>query len=244
MATPFNGDEPIGPGNMADEGQQDPVKSAKFRATDTLTDWDSALSDALAAVEGLRRDSDIVPALDAGLAPNNEAVVAEQAQLRNEVEDLRAELTVAQQGLARAQAENAQLTGQTATLRRMLQRTETDLPLQATRKLLESLLPALDHLESLTTFMLADEALSPQNREAVEMLEGEWRRALARMQIEPLEAVGQPFDPNLHQMIAQHYADGVAQGMVLRQVHRGYTLQGKLVRSAAVVVRGPKPPTS
>ncbi|MBI5607728.1 MAG: nucleotide exchange factor GrpE [Deltaproteobacteria bacterium] len=211
------------------------------RPVPPTTDWDSALSEALAAVEGRRRDNDVVPASDPVQVPALDYTMAEQVQLRAEVEELRAALQRSQQALARSQAETAQQSTQVATLRRILQRTETDLPQQAARRLIEGLLPAMDHLESLTTFLLSGEELSPQSRQAVEMLDSEWRRALTRLQVEPIEAVGLPFDANLHQMIAQQHVEGQPTGVVLRQVHRGYLMQGKLIRSAAVVVQAAKP---
>lgn len=216
-----------------EDGEQPPAEPT--------TDWDSALSEALAAVEGRKRDPEAVAASDTVQVPALDFAMAEQAQLRAEVDELRAALKSSQQALARSQAETVQNANQVATLRRILQRTEADLPQQAARRLIEGLLPALDHLESLTTFLLSGQELSPQSRQAVEMLDSEWRRALTRLQVEPIEAVGQPFDANLHQMIAQQHVEGQPTGVVLRQVHRGYLMHGKLIRSAAVVVQSAKP---
>ena len=53
---------------------------------------------------------------------------------------------------------------------------------------------------------------------------------------EPVEAVGEPFDPNLHEAISQQHTDEAAEGTVLQQVQRGYKLNDRLVRPARVIV--------
>lgn len=53
----------------------------------------------------------------------------------------------------------------------------------------------------------------------------------------PIEAVGRPFDPNLHEAVAAVPADGtVAPGTVVHEVRRGWRLGDELLRPAQVVV--------
>ena len=54
--------------------------------------------------------------------------------------------------------------------------------------------------------------------------------------VEPIDAVGEPFDPNFHEAISQQEASEAAEGTVLEQVQRGYRLNERLVRPARVVV--------
>jgi len=54
--------------------------------------------------------------------------------------------------------------------------------------------------------------------------------------LRPIEAVGQKFDPNLHEAIAHEPSDEVAEGVVIRQTRRGYKLKDRLLRPSAVVV--------
>jgi len=63
---------------------------------------------------------------------------------------------------------------------------------------------------------------------------------LAENGLQPIEAEGKPFDPNLHEAIAHEPSDQVPEGTVLRQVSRGYRIKDRLLRPAKVVVsRGP-----
>src|SRR6476646_6163300 len=59
---------------------------------------------------------------------------------------------------------------------------------------------------------------------------------LAENGLQPIEAEGKPFDPNLHEAIAHEPSDQVPEGTVLRQVSRGYRIKDRLLRPARVVV--------
>ena len=58
--------------------------------------------------------------------------------------------------------------------------------------------------------------------------------------VETVDALGQTFDPNLHEALAQEESLEVPEGKVIRQVRRGYRLRDRLLRPANVVVsKGP-----
>ena len=59
---------------------------------------------------------------------------------------------------------------------------------------------------------------------------------LAENGLQPIEAEGKKFDPNVHEAIAHEPSDQVAEGIVLRQTGRGYRLKDRLLRPAKVVV--------
>jgi len=54
--------------------------------------------------------------------------------------------------------------------------------------------------------------------------------------LQPIDAVGQKFDPNLHEAIAHEPSEEVAEGIVTRQTRRGYKLKDRLLRPSSVVV--------
>jgi molecular chaperone GrpE len=59
---------------------------------------------------------------------------------------------------------------------------------------------------------------------------------LAENGLQPIEAEGKPFDPNLHDAIAHEPSDRVPEGIVLSQTRRGYRFKDRLLRPAKVVV--------
>jgi molecular chaperone GrpE len=54
--------------------------------------------------------------------------------------------------------------------------------------------------------------------------------------LQPIEAVGQKFDPNLHEAIAHEASDKVPEEHVIRQTRRGYKFKDRLLRPSSVVV--------
>jgi molecular chaperone GrpE len=59
---------------------------------------------------------------------------------------------------------------------------------------------------------------------------------LAENGLQPIEADGRKFDPNVHEAIAHEPSDQVPEGIVLRQTRRGYRFKDRLLRPAKVVV--------
>ena len=59
---------------------------------------------------------------------------------------------------------------------------------------------------------------------------------LAENGLQPIEAEGKKFDPNLHEAIAREPGDQFPEGIVLRQIRRGYRFRDRLLRPSSVVV--------
>ena len=59
---------------------------------------------------------------------------------------------------------------------------------------------------------------------------------LADNGLQPIDAEGQKFDPNLHEAIAHEPSSEVAEGLVIRQTRRGYRMKERLLRPSSVVV--------
>jgi molecular chaperone GrpE len=61
--------------------------------------------------------------------------------------------------------------------------------------------------------------------------------------VEPVNGEGKTFDPNLHEAVAQEESATVADGVVIRQLRKGYKLRDRLIRPATVVVSKGAPAT-
>jgi molecular chaperone GrpE len=59
---------------------------------------------------------------------------------------------------------------------------------------------------------------------------------LADSGLQPIEAVGEKFDPNLHEAIAHQPSADVPEGSVILQTRRGYRFKDRLLRPSSVVV--------
>lgn len=111
----------------------------------------------------------------------------------------------------------------------------------ASEKLVLDLLPVLDHFE----LGLADCAKNgaPETFTAgFQLIYNQLLAAIEKAGVQPIDAEGQLFDPNLHEAISTLHSDTVPAEHVLAQTRRGYTIGAKLLRPAQVVVSsGPIP---
>ena len=102
----------------------------------------------------------------------------------------------------------------------------------ATASLLEALLPALD------SFDHALDAAAPETtlREGVELIRRQLLAVLETKAVEVQDAVGQAFDPEVHQALSYESAPGFEDGTVVEVFRKGYFLGGRLLRPALVKV--------
>jgi molecular chaperone GrpE len=101
------------------------------------------------------------------------------------------------------------------------------------RAALLPLLPVLDTLER----ALAAGSTDREFYDGVAATHRLFLEALRKAGATPIEAVGRPFDPNLHEAVAAVPAnDEVAPGTVVREARRGWRLDDELLRPAQVVV--------
>ena len=71
--------------------------------------------------------------------------------------------------------------------------------------------------------------------EGLQMIHSQFRSAIQHGGIQAIESVGKPFDPNLHDAVAQAESD-LPPGTVAQEHVKGYTLHGRLLRPARVIV--------
>lgn len=104
--------------------------------------------------------------------------------------------------------------------------------------LAHDLLPTLDNLQrALDAARTTHDAA--QLIEGVQLVARQLTDVLARHGMKPIEALGKPFDPNLHQAISQVPAPGQLPMTVVTECERGYTMHDRVVRPSAVIVAAP-----
>ncbi len=72
--------------------------------------------------------------------------------------------------------------------------------------------------------------------EGMKMIQGEFDKAFSELGVTKIDAVGQEFDPNLHEAVGQEASETVPQGTVIRQWCYGYKTPLRLLKPAMVVV--------
>jgi len=105
----------------------------------------------------------------------------------------------------------------------------------ANASFLERLIPILDNFELGLNAARSSAADSPILA-GMDMVAKQLSDFLASSGVEPVNAVGQPFDPNLHEAVAQEASATVPEGVVIQQLRKGFKLRDRLLRPATVVV--------
>jgi len=137
------------------------------------------------------------------------------------------------QGAAEADDRHLRLLAEFDNYRRRTAKEHAAARREGRRAALLPLLPVLDSLER----ALATGSTDRDFYDGVAATHRLFLAALREAGAEPIESVGQPFDPNLHEAVASVPADGeVAPGTVVREVRRGWWLGDELLRPAQVVV--------
>jgi len=101
--------------------------------------------------------------------------------------------------------------------------------------LLERLLPVVDNFELGLSAARGESEQSPVLA-GMNLVLKQIKDLLMDSGLQPIDAVGQKFDPNLHEAIAHEPSGTVPENNVIRQMRRGYRFKDRLLRPSSVVV--------
>jgi molecular chaperone GrpE len=118
-------------------------------------------------------------------------------------------------------------------LKKRVERERVEHRLRATESLLERLLPVLDNFERALAARSGEEAL----RTGVQMIYRQLYDELRREGLKPVEALGQLFDPSVHEAVATTADSGLPAHTVVGELQRGYFFGDRLLRPSLVRVQ-------
>lgn len=150
------------------------------------------------------------------------------AEHQQEIEELRKQLDEAQQRYLRAQADFD-------NFRRRARTEKEEFLKYASLKIIEPLLPIRDNF---------DRALSSSKEtkdfdalvKGLDMVYRQLEQIMEQEGVKPIEAVGQPFNPQYHEAIMQVESEEHEAGIVLEEIVKGYMMKDKVIRPAMVRV--------
>jgi molecular chaperone GrpE len=119
-------------------------------------------------------------------------------------------------------------------LRKRQKRELDDARLESKGRVLKEMLPVVDNLERAIEHATSQAGTNPIV-EGVQLVLRQFLTAFERLDVTPIEAGGQPFDPNLHEAISQAESEAPP-GTVVQVLQRGYKAGDRLLRPALVVV--------
>ena len=162
---------------------------------------------------------------DASLREQYDAVRAERDELKDQALRARAEADNVRKRAAREAAEGRRFAG---------------VPLA------KAMLPGLDDLRRAVEAARASRNAGADPAQLTDDLVGgvaavlaSLEKALGEAGIEPIPAVGEPFDPNRHEALAQAPTADHPPGTVIQEAQRGYAAGDRVIRPAQVVVAAP-----
>lgn len=174
----------------------------------------------------------------------------EQAEETSAPDDVAADPETEQDPLAALQAQVDTMTQERATLydqllrrqaefenyRRRVDRERSEAYTRARAEVLLELLPVIDNFERALASLENSGGDAESLRHGVELIHKQFKDALTKFGLEPVESVGQTFDPHVHEAVTIEPTDKHKENTVIEEFQRGYKLGEKLLRPAKVKV--------
>ena len=125
--------------------------------------------------------------------------------------------------------------------RKRMEREKENLIKYGNERILSDLLQIVDNFERTTEMLKHDQDPKVKNIVAgIDMVQKQFTDTLSKHGLTPVQSVGRDFDPNFHEAMAQEYEEGAKPNQVIKEFQKGYTLNGRLIRAAKVVVSSDK----
>lgn len=158
-------------------------------------------------------------------------------ELSGELEpSLEEQLEAAKQTVFDAREQSLRAAAEAQNIRRRAEKDAENARKFALEKFAGDMLPVVDNLDrALASADVEDEALK-SILEGVELTRKTLIDALARHNVEQLNPVGEPFNPEYHEAMAMVPNPDVEPNSVMDVMQKGYTLNGRLLRAAMVVI--------
>ena len=148
------------------------------------------------------------------------------------IESLQAELAAAEEKAAENWDTALRIQADMDNLRKRSEKQVEDAHKYAVQKFVEELLPVADSLE----MGMAVEGEVEQIREGIGLTMNVLKAAMEKFSVVAIDPLGEKFNPDLHQAMAMQPSDEYQNDHVSAVMQKGYTLNGRLVRPAMVMV--------
>lgn len=154
-----------------------------------------------------------------------------------DINQLLERLDEAEAAMQQAKSDHLRVQAEMQNLRR---RTEQDIEKAhkyGQERFSSELLSVMDNLErALESASANDDATVTAIYDGVELTRKSFMDCFKRFNIEPIDPLGEPFDPQLHQAMSLQENPEVEPNTVIAVMQKGYTLHGRVIRPAMVMV--------
>ncbi len=147
---------------------------------------------------------------------------------------LEEQLTLAEQKAHENWEKSVRAVAELDNVRRRMEREVANAHKYGAEKLISALLPVVDSLEQ--ALQLADKNADPAMHEGLELTMKLFVDVLDKFDVQQLDPVGMPFDPQQHEAMSIQDVPGTAPNTVIAVFQKGYQLNDRVIRPARVIV--------
>ena len=164
---------------------------------------------------------------------NEEESKAEEKKELTPMEQLQEQIRLKDEEIANQKDTFLREKAELENFKKRLTKEKDDFVQFANERLLQELIQIEDNLERA---LEVPNATLESLKEGVEMIQKQFSTFLKSQKVELIEAIGKPFDPALHEVLNQQESEEHEENTVIEQYSKGYTLNGRILRPAKVVI--------
>jgi molecular chaperone GrpE len=161
---------------------------------------------------------------------DNQEPVSEESNLNKELAELKAKVEANLAGWQRAQADFA-------NYKKRSEQEKEEIVKFANSTLLLKILPVLDDFER-AVGSLPEDLNNHSWVDGMKLIERKLRSTLEAQGLSPIKAMGEPFDPRIHEAVRQ---DKGPEGIIIGEAVKGYKFLDRIIRPSQVVVGNGEP---
>jgi len=190
--------------------------------------------------EGNLEESKTQQTAKESLDTEKEKVEEEVISEKEELEKLQAEIEAARDRMLRTAAEFE-------NYKKRAEREKNEFMKYIATEFVTDLLPIMDNLERAidSTDQEVNKNANAQSfesfREGVKLIYKQLQDVLTRRGVTQIEAVGKPFDPNVHEAVMQTPSDKYPENIVAEEFQKGYMLHDRVIKASVVSVSAGNP---
>ena len=168
--------------------------------------------------------------------PEEEATEAEEVPVAEIVEDEEegpSELEQAQLEAKEARDEMLRMRAETDNLRKRLQKEKQDSVQFANERLIKQLIPIFENLDRA---LKAPDTNVESLKEGVQLTADQANALFKKENVEPIKAVGESFDPSVHEVLSQMESNDHDENTVIEEYSKGYRMNSRVLIPSRVVI--------
>lgn len=154
------------------------------------------------------------------------------AEVVEEEEEGPSELELAQQEAQDLRDEMLRMRAETDNLRKRLQKEKQDSVQFANERLIKQLIPIFENLDRA---LKAPDTNVESLKEGVQLTSDQVLALFKKENVEPIPAVGEPFDPSIHEVLSQMESNDHDDNTVIEEYSKGYRMNGRVLLPSRVV---------